>query len=124
MFFGISTWEFVILVVLAAALIGPERLPEYVGKLRTFIRQARDMVDGAKTQIKDQIGPEFLDINWYAYDLRQYDPRKIMRDALFDDPAQPDAAAMLPTLDLAQQTAVDCRRFNPDRATPFDYEAT
>ena len=127
--FGISGWEFLILIALAAALIGPERLPEYVAKLRGYIRQARDMAEGAKSQLKDQMGPEFEDINWRAYDPRQYDPRKIVRDALFD-PEPDDDAADEQSDEPAAGTAVigaasyDPNKFDPDRATPFDADAT
>ena len=85
-FVDINSWEFIIIVILALVLIGPKRLPEYVAKLRTWIRQARDMADGAKTQLKSELGPEYQDIDWRQYDPRQYDPRRIVREALFDDP--------------------------------------
>lgn len=126
--FGISGWEFLILIALAAALIGPDRLPEYVAKLRAYIRQVRDMAEGAKSQLKDQMGPEFEDINWRAYDPRQYDPRKIVRDALFDPDPEPEATdatggyADAPQLDAGP--SYDPHKFDPDRATPFDHEAT
>ena len=122
---GISGWEFLILVALAAALIGPERLPEYVSKLRGYIRQARDMAEGAKSQLKDQMGPEFEDINWSAYDPRQYDPRKIVREALFDpdpDPVEDVPGAEPPPVIGAE--SYDPHKFDPDRATPFDADAT
>lgn len=125
--FGIGTSDLLILIVLAMVLVGPDHLPEYVGKLRTFIRQAREMADGAKSQLKDQMGPEFQDIDWRAYDPRQYDPRKIVRDALFDSPgdgATPDADAVPPTPAPYLNPANDFRRFDPDRATPFDHDAT
>lgn len=122
---GISGWEFLILIALAAALIGPERLPEYVGKLRTYIRQIRDMAEGAKSQLKDQMGPEFQDINWRAYDPRQYDPRKIVRDALFDpDPDESPDADESPAQFATAGPAYDPQKFDPDRATPFDHDAT
>ncbi|WP_446664720.1 preprotein translocase subunit TatA [Flexivirga sp. B27] len=126
--FGISGWEFLILIGLAAALIGPDRLPEYVGKLRGYIRQARDMAEGAKSQLKDQMGPEFEDINWRAYDPRQYDPRKIVRDALLDpEPTDDDSDtsdAADPEPQYATGPSYDPHRFDPDRATPFDHDAT
>lgn len=82
----INSGEFLILIIIALVVIGPKRLPEYTEKLRTFIRQARDMAEGAKTQLKSEMGPEYQDIDWRQYDPRQYDPRKIVREALFDDP--------------------------------------
>ena len=85
-FIDINSGEFIIIVIIALVLIGPKRLPGYVEKLRTFIRTARDMAEGAKTQLKTEMGPEFQDVDWRQYDPRQYDPRKIVREALFDDP--------------------------------------
>lgn len=131
--FGISTWEFFILIVLAAVLIGPERLPEYLAKFRTFVRSARDMAEGAKTQLKEQMGPEFQDVNWRQYDPRQYDPRRIVRDALGEDVAntlgvpQAQAAtdgAELAAAAVAAPVALQTLRYDPDRPTPFDFDAT
>lgn len=80
--FDINGWELVIIVVVALLVIGPERLPEYVARLRQGIRDLKKLADGAKTQLRDQMGPEFDDVDWSAYDPRQYDPRRIVRDAL------------------------------------------
>lgn len=85
-FIDINSGEFLLIVILALVLIGPKRLPEYIEKLRGFIRAARDMAEGAKTQLKSEMGPEYQDIDWRQYDPRQYDPRRIVREALFDDP--------------------------------------
>lgn len=104
-FVDINSGEFLILIILALVVIGPKRLPEYVAKLRTWIRQARDMADGAKTQLKAEMGPEYQDIDWRQYDPRQYDPRKIVREALFDDPNADVAAELGLTEKQAQQAA-------------------
>ena len=90
---NINGWEFILLIVLAVVILGPERLPEYAAKLGRFVRQARIMAESAKGQLREQMGPEFDDIDWRQYDPRQYDPRRIVREALLDDsPFEPDAA--------------------------------
>ena len=89
--FDITGWEFVILIVLAVVVLGPERLPEYAAKLARLVQQLRVMAEGAKGQLKEQLGPEYQDINWRQYDPRQYDPRRIVREALMEpfEPPEP-----------------------------------
>lgn len=74
--------EFLLLVVLALVILGPDKLPEYAAKLAQLVRSARDMAEGAKSQIKDELGPGFEDVDWRSLDPRQYDPRRIVREAL------------------------------------------
>src|SRR5690242_7256566 len=82
--FGINGWEIVLLALIAVFVLGPERLPEYAQKLAQMIKKARVMAEGAKGQLKDQLGPDYEDINWRQYDPRQYDPRRIVREALVE----------------------------------------
>src|SRR5690606_35148275 len=76
-----------LLIVLALLLLGPDKLPEYAGKLARAVRALRDLAEGAKSQIRDEMGPAFDDVNWQALDPRQYDPRRIVREALTTPPA-------------------------------------
>src|SRR6476659_6806644 len=80
----VNGWEFVLLLLIGVVVLGPERLPEYAAKLGRLVRQARAMAEGARGQLREQMGPEFDDINWRQYDPRQYDPRRIVREALLD----------------------------------------
>lgn len=82
--FGVNGWEIVLVALIAVFVLGPDRLPEYAAKLARGIRKARVMAEGAKVQLKDQLGPEYDDINWRQYDPRQYDPRRIVKEALLD----------------------------------------
>ncbi len=81
---GVNGWEVVLLALIAVFVLGPDRLPDYAAKLAHGIRKLRDMAEGAKGQLRDQLGPEYDDINWRQYDPRQYDPRRIVREALLD----------------------------------------
>lgn len=82
--FGVNGWEIVLLALIAVFILGPDRMPEYAAKLAHGIRRLRVMAEGAKGQLKDQLGPEYEDINWRQYDPRQYDPRRIVKEALLD----------------------------------------
>lgn len=83
--FGINPSEFVVLLAVAAVVLGPERLPEYAQQLARLIRELRRMAQGAQAQVRQELGPEFEDVDWRKLDPRQYDPRRIVREALADD---------------------------------------
>jgi sec-independent protein translocase protein TatB len=79
---GLSFEKIVILAAIAAFVIGPSRLPAYASTLARIARSARGLVEQAQLTVKDELGPEFADIEWKKLDPRQYDPRRIVRDAL------------------------------------------
>jgi sec-independent protein translocase protein TatB len=89
--FGINPSEFVVLLVVAAVVLGPERLPQYAAGLARLVRELRRMAQGATDQVRAELGPEFDDVDWRKLDPRQYDPRRIVREALADtfDPDDP-----------------------------------
>jgi len=89
--FGISGNEFIVLLAVAAVVLGPERLPQYVQQLTRLVRELRRMAQGASEQVRAELGPEFDEVDWRKLDPRQYDPRRIMREALADtfDPNDP-----------------------------------
>jgi sec-independent protein translocase protein TatB len=89
-FFGVNGSEFIVLLVVAAVVLGPERLPRYAQQLARLIRELRRMAQGASAQMRDELGPEFDDIDWRKLDPRQYDPRRIVREALADTSVDPD----------------------------------
>jgi sec-independent protein translocase protein TatB len=115
--FDINGWELILLGLLAIIILGPERLPEYAAKFGKFVRQARTMADRAKQQLKDEMGPEFSDVDWKAYDPRQYDPRKIVRDALASPPEEDEPVAV-------DKPVSAPKWHDPTVPTPWDDEAT
>lgn len=80
--FGINGGELIILIVLALLLLGPEKIPEYLRKLREWVHKARLLAEGAKEQFKEETGTDFDEVDWKKYDPRQYDPRRVIREAL------------------------------------------
>ena len=83
--FGINAAEFVVLLVVAVIVIGPARLPRYAEQLGAFVRTARGFLKDAKSRVDEELGPEVGDVDWSKLDPRQYDPRRIVREALLDD---------------------------------------
>jgi len=116
--FDINGWELVIVVVVALLVIGPERLPEYSAKLAKLVRQLRGLADTAKVQLREQMGPDFDDVDWKQYDPRQYDPRRIVREALMDDGSDEDAQPE------EIKAPSSFKHYDPDKPTPYDAEAT
>ncbi|MCS5723576.1 Sec-independent protein translocase TatB, partial [Herbiconiux sp. CPCC 203406] len=100
--FGLTFEKLLLIGVIAVFLLGPERLPGYAAKLAQLVRTVRDMANGAKERMRDEMGPEFDDVDWKKLDPRQYDPRRIIREALLDDepggPAGAGAAAGAPAV--------------------------
>ena len=82
---GISGPEFLVIVLVAVIVIGPQRLPEYTRRLTQAVRRLRVFLDDTKEQIAEEVGPELADLNLSDLDPRNYDPRKIVRDALGED---------------------------------------
>lgn len=128
MLFDINAWEAVIIIVLALVLIGPERLPEYAAKLGRAVRQIKQLAETAKGQLREQMGPEFDDVDWAAYDPRQYDPRRIVREALASDGSD-ESGDEGSGVDDEHASDGDDRYarsggYDPTRPTPYDPDAT
>ena len=85
--FGINSGEGLVLLLVAAVVIGPERLPRYAQQLGGWVRQARAFVQQAKERVDEELGQEITGVDWQALDLRRYDPRRIVLEALQDEVA-------------------------------------
>lgn len=118
---GITLDKLLLIAVLAAILIGPERLPALAEKLGALVRGLRDLAGGAKERMREEMGPEFDEVDWRRLDPRQYDPRRIVMDALRDDPKPVDFAAAAAASSVATVSGLPTRDAGPMR---FDDEAT
>ena len=120
----VNGWEFILLIVLAFIILGPQRMPEYAAKFARLIVQLRRMARDAKGQLKEQMGPEYEDLDWRQYDPRQYDPRRIVKQALMepleDAFSIDDEPATRDTQDREDTPGPD----PGPTATPWDRDAT
>jgi sec-independent protein translocase protein TatB len=121
MFFGLTIEKLLLIGVVAAFVIGPERLPRYAEALAQFTKRAREWLSTAKTRVRDEMGDDFEDLDWRSLDPRQYDPRRIIREALLDDAPVPPRVT--PTVETSASEKV-ATPFVPGAVPPFDSEST
>lgn len=81
-FMGLGGWELVILLIVFLVIVGPQRLPQVTRQLVQWVRQARRWVDDSRSTVEDEMGIAIEDLK--KYDPRQYDPRRIIREAWGD----------------------------------------
>lgn len=133
MFFGLTIEKLLLIGVIAAFVIGPERLPRYAEGLGRLTRRAKDWMNTAKTRVRDEMGEDFQDVDWRTLDPRQYDPRRIIREALLDDAPVPTVkaaaaagavAAMGAAGDAHREGRATTPRLTAGEPAPFDDEAT
>jgi sec-independent protein translocase protein TatB len=78
--FNIGPLELMVLAIVGLVVLGPDRLPGLARDAARMIRTLRDLAQGARTQLRDELGPEFADL-----DLRNLDPRNAIQSVLGDD---------------------------------------
>lgn len=140
--FGMSQWELLVILVVVLIIIGPDRLPGAVENVRRWIRQARDMANQAKGDLREQVGDD-IDLDWRKWDPRQYNPKRIVREALMEelDSLNPFAEERVEEPVAASTGVVESRAdgpverpgttrwghgrsYDPLAPTPFDADAT
>lgn len=130
--FGLSSEKIIIILVIAAIVLGPERLPGYARSLAQLVKKVRKFASEAKSQIEAETGETIDADDWRKLDPRQYDPRRIIREALLDDEvsSRPTSGLKPRSEALAAAAAVDelggnsSKRIKKGEAAPFDAEAT
>lgn len=113
--------KILVILVIAVFLLGPEKIPHYAAQLARLVRTLRDMADGAKDRLREEMGPDFDDVDWKKLDPRQYDPRRIIREALLDEPGVP-LTIVQPSGESAYAKRRRLMALSED--APFDSEAT
>jgi sec-independent protein translocase protein TatB len=132
--------EFLLLLVLAVILFGPERLPDLARKAARLLRYLRTVAGSAQQQLSKELGPEFENV-----DFRDLNPKTFVQKHLLDDiePVIADVKSEVTDVgktinssaaDLGNATTKDRSPGGPQDVvagvtparpvTPFDLEAT
>lgn len=125
--FGNVGWgEFVVILIAALVILGPERLPGAISWVSKSLRQMRDYASGATQQLKDEFGPEFDDLRKPLAELNQLrgmSPRAAITKHLldgddsifnsFEDPRRTSSGSGSPGVSGAGTSAPDVRSGEP-----------
>lgn len=137
MFSNVGWGEMLLLVVVGLVVLGPERLPGAIRWTSGAIRQARDYLNGATSQLREELGPEFEDLRQPLSELqklRGMTPRAAIAKHLldgddsfltgnFDAPAVKPQSAPAVKPQSAQAPSPPASD-TPDQPAPFDPDAT
>ncbi|KAB1663798.1 Sec-independent protein translocase TatB [Pseudoclavibacter sp. CFCC 13611] len=131
---GMSFEKILLVAVVAALILGPANLPRYAELLGRGTRKVKEFLESSKQRVKDETDGAIDDLDWKKLDPRQYDPRRIIAEALQDDPPVTTAAgaagaatgavastALTATALVASERA---ERERNQRPAPFDSDAT
>jgi sec-independent protein translocase protein TatB len=137
--FNVGPLELVVLALVAIVVFGPERLPQLARDAAQLIRGLREVAKGAQTQLRDELGPEFADVDLRNLhprtalrkallgddlDLGGLDPRAVFRDPVTDPPVESPTPAPAPTPNGTGAAPAPTPPRPPSTGTVFDSDAT
>jgi sec-independent protein translocase protein TatB len=91
-------------------------LPKVAADAGRMLRQLRLLAKQASANVRDELGPEFSDV-----DLADLHPKRFVRKHLFEDLDDDDVRDGMPTTSPASDAA---RPLEPGERPPYDSDAT
>ncbi len=91
--FGIGLPELAVIALVAALFLGPDRLPDLARQAGAVMRKARRLADAARDELREELGPDYADL-----ELRDLDPRTVVRKHIIEamEDAEREAAERRP----------------------------
>jgi sec-independent protein translocase protein TatB len=125
MFANVGWGEMLVLVVAGLVILGPERLPGAIRWTSNALRQARDYISGATSQLREDLGPEFDDLREPLSELnklRGMTPRAALTKHLLDG----DDSIFTGNFDRVEEKppVTPPPPLTPPASTPYDTDAT
>jgi sec-independent protein translocase protein TatB len=77
--FGVGLTEMAVIAFVAILVFGPDKLPEFARQSAQLIRRVRDLANGARDDLRNELGPAYADL-----ELRDLDPRAIVRKHIME----------------------------------------
>jgi len=85
--FGMGWSEIVLIGIVGVLVFGPDKLPEFARQSARFIRTVRRMAQDAKDDLGRELGHDLSGL-----ELRDLDPREVVRRTILEDSPPPIAA--------------------------------
>jgi sec-independent protein translocase protein TatB len=79
-FLDLNFTKLLLLGVVALLVFGPERLPSIAAQAGRALRELRRMAEGAKSELQENLGPEFSN-----FDINDLNPKHFVRKHLMDE---------------------------------------
>lgn len=122
--FDLDLPKLLVLGVIALIVFGPERLPGLAAQAGRALRELRRMAEGAKSELQQNLGPEFS-----QFDINDINPRHFVRKHLLDDIGDPIGLGNLADTNGSNGTPLTGHStptvtLSPGERPPYDAEAT
>jgi len=108
--FGVGLAEAAVIAFVAVIVVGPERLPVLARQAGQMLRKARTFANAARDELREELGPEYADL-----ELTDLDPRAIVRKHIVEAMEDPAPAA---------PKRRGLRPLDAGELPPYDAEAT
>ncbi|HEX4470426.1 MAG TPA: sec-independent translocase [Nocardioides sp.] len=94
--FGVGLPELAVIAFVAVLVFGPDKLPDLARQAGRMARQVRTFANQARDELREELGPEYADL-----DLRDLDPRAIVKKHILeamnaDDDEEEERASFIP----------------------------
>ena len=101
-----------VIFVVAILVFGPDRLPDFARQAGRFLRQVRNFTTAARDDIRQELGPEFANL-----ELTDLDPRKAVRKHIMEAMQDDDPGESVPV-------RPGMRPLETGEPPPYDSDAT
>lgn len=89
-FFGIGGWEFLVLILLAMFIFGPDKLPKAISDGVRILRNLRDMARNATTDLSRELGTDIS--------LEDLNPKSLIRKHILSEEDERELRKPIETL--------------------------
>lgn len=110
--FGVGLPEMAVIALVAVVIFGPDKLPEFAKQAGRFLHRMKLFATGARDELRNELGPEFADL-----ELRDLDPRSIVRKHVMEAMEEAESESSRPKR-RGLRPLVD------GEVPPYDAEAT